>query len=190
MAKRQKGLQMRQRIVAAADRLFYQCGYNRTSFSDIADAAEIPRGNFYYHFKSKDEILEAVIDARMAAIGAMLDQWQCDIAAPRDRLERFVQILLNEEPNVLRYGCPIGSLNMELAKNQVELQSHAAQMFNLFLDWLRQQFAALGTGDEGHSLALQLLAETQGIAIISNVYQDAAFLEREAQRLTQWLGGL
>ena len=181
---------MQQRIVAAADRLFYQRGYNQTSFSDIADAAEIPRGNFYYHFKSKDQILGAVIDARMAAIAVMLEQWQCDIAAPRDRLKRFVQILRKEEQNVLRYGCPMGSLTMELAKNQLALQTHAAQMFGLFLDWLQQQFAALGSGEDSHSLALRLLAETQGIAIVGNVYKDSAFLEREAQRLTQWLDGI
>ncbi|MGD9385294.1 MAG: TetR/AcrR family transcriptional regulator, partial [Thioalkalispiraceae bacterium] len=46
-----KGEAIRQRIVAAADQLFYQHGYENTSFSDIADAVGISRGNFYYHFK-------------------------------------------------------------------------------------------------------------------------------------------
>ena len=55
-----KGEEIRQRIVAAADALFYQQGYEKTSFSDIADAVGISRGNFYYHFKSKDEILETL----------------------------------------------------------------------------------------------------------------------------------
>ncbi|HSX63230.1 MAG TPA: helix-turn-helix domain-containing protein, partial [Pseudoxanthomonas sp.] len=49
----------RDHIVEAADQLFYQQGYERTSFSDIAEAVQISRGNFYYHFKSKDEILDA-----------------------------------------------------------------------------------------------------------------------------------
>ncbi|MFC1772901.1 helix-turn-helix domain-containing protein [Pseudomonadota bacterium] len=42
------GQQVRERIVGAANRLFYERGFNRTAFSDIADAADIPRGNFYY----------------------------------------------------------------------------------------------------------------------------------------------
>ena len=46
----------RDQIVEAADRLFYRQGYEHTSFADIADAVQISRGNFYYHFKSKDEI--------------------------------------------------------------------------------------------------------------------------------------
>ena len=45
----------RDQIVQAADRLFYRQGYEHTSFSDIADAVQISRGNFYYHFKTKDE---------------------------------------------------------------------------------------------------------------------------------------
>ena len=56
----------RDHIVEAADRLFYRQGYEHTSFADIADAVQISRGNFYYHFESKDEILDAVIGARLA----------------------------------------------------------------------------------------------------------------------------
>ena len=51
----------RDHIVEAADRLFYRQSFEHTSFSHIADVVQISRGNFYFHFKSKDEILEAVI---------------------------------------------------------------------------------------------------------------------------------
>jgi len=44
----------RRHIVAAADRLFYQQGFEHTSFADIAEAVAISRGNFYYHFKTQD----------------------------------------------------------------------------------------------------------------------------------------
>ena len=54
----------RESIVEAADRLFYQRGYDHTSFADIADDVEISRGNFYHHFKTKDDILAAVISRR------------------------------------------------------------------------------------------------------------------------------
>ena len=54
----------RDQIVEAADQLFYQNGYERTSFSDIAEAVHISRVNFYYHFRTKDEILDAVIGLR------------------------------------------------------------------------------------------------------------------------------
>jgi AcrR family transcriptional regulator len=187
---RQKGQQIQKKIVDAANRLFYQRGYNRTSFSDIAAAADIPRGNFYYHFKSKQEILSAVIESRMASIRVMLEQWQQQIGSPRERLKRYVQILVNEEQDVLRYGCPMGSLNMELAKNQLALQSQAAAMFDLFLVWLQQQFEELGMAGQSRSLALRLLSETQGTALLSNVFKDKAFLEQEADRLRNWIDHL
>ena len=56
----------RDQIVDAADQLFYQQGFEHTSFADIANAVNISRGNFYYHFKTKDDILDAVIDLRLA----------------------------------------------------------------------------------------------------------------------------
>lgn len=55
------GRVIRDHIVAAADPLFYRQGFEHTSFAAIADAVQISRGNFYYYFKSKDKILDAVI---------------------------------------------------------------------------------------------------------------------------------
>src|SRR5687768_3040865 len=55
----------RQHIIESADQLFYRLGFEHTSFATIADAVQISRGNFYHHFKSKDEILSAVIRHRV-----------------------------------------------------------------------------------------------------------------------------
>ena len=54
----------REKIVTSADRLFYERGYEATSFADVSEAVGISRGNFYYHFKTKDQILDAVIEIR------------------------------------------------------------------------------------------------------------------------------
>ena len=50
---KQQSTNSKEKIVLAADQLFYVRGYNQTSFSDIADETGIPRGNFYYYFKTK-----------------------------------------------------------------------------------------------------------------------------------------
>ena len=190
MALKRKGQEFRQHIVEVANRLFYQRGYNQTSFTDIAEAAEIPRGNFYYYFKTKDEILEAVVDYRLAGIRAMLVEWDAAIPEPRDRLKRYVQILLNEERDVLRYGCPMGSLNVELSKTQLQLQSRAREMFDVFLDWLKAQFQALGYGRASRDHALHLVAVMQGASLLSNAFEDAAFMRKEVARLNEWIDQL
>src|ERR1051325_10505846 len=78
----------RDHIIAAADLLFYRRGYEHTSFADIAGVVRISRGNFYYHFKTKDEILDAVIAARLARTRDMLDRWEAEGKNPTDRIDR------------------------------------------------------------------------------------------------------
>lgn len=187
MALKRKGQEYRQHIVQAANRLFYQRGYNQTSFSDIAEAAAVPRGNFYYYFKSKDEILEAVVDMRLQSIRDMLAQWDATLSDPRERLHRFVQILANEEQEILRYGCPLGSLNAELSKTQLQQQTHARQMFELFLQWLQSQFEALGQGLASRDLAWYLLSVTQGACLVSNAFEEQRLLRKQVERLQLWI---
>ena len=134
----------RDHIVEAADRLFYRQGYEHTSFSDIADAVGISRGNFYYHFKSKDEILDAVISLRLADRRTMLARWESDGETPADRIRSFIHILIANRVDIKRYGCPIGTMSSELAKLNQAAQGEANKLFRLCRTWLRRQFTLRG----------------------------------------------
>jgi AcrR family transcriptional regulator len=57
----QKGLAMRERLLKAAARVFMHRGYELTRVEDIAKAARTSYGNFYRHFRNKDEVLMAVL---------------------------------------------------------------------------------------------------------------------------------
>jgi TetR/AcrR family transcriptional repressor of nem operon len=177
----------RQHIVAAADRLFYRQGYAQTSFSDIADAVRISRGNFYHHFRTKDEILEAVIDHRLAATSGMLEQWEAEGREPADRIRRFIDMLIANRADITRFGCPVGTLCGELAKLDHAAQGEAARVFGLFRTWLRRQFALLGRAD-ADALAMHLLARSQGIATLATAFRDEAFIRHEVMALCDWLG--
>lgn len=185
-----KGEKNRQLIIEAANELFYHKGYNQTTFSEVAEASGIPKGNFYYYFKSKDELLDAVIAMRLEGIRAMLAQWRKEYPEPRDRLKRYARILLNETEDVVRYGCPMGSLNVELGKTQLVLQSKASEMFELFHGWLVEQFKELGKGRDSGHLALHLLAMSQGAALLGNVYRDRKFIRREVEQIISWIDSL
>lgn len=177
----------RDRIVEAADRLIYRQGYGHTSFSDIADAVQISRGNFYYHFKYKDQILDAVIDRRLADTREMLKQWEVDGKRPEDRIRSFIHILIANRADIKRYGCPVGTLSTELAKLNHASQAEANKLFTLFRTWLRKQFTLLGRKADADALAMQLLARSQGVAMLASAYRDEKFVRREVRQMCDWL---
>jgi AcrR family transcriptional regulator len=181
------GTETRDAIVEVADRLFYEGGYDATSFADIAAAVGISRGNFYYYFKTKDEILAAVIDRRLATRRALLDQWEAEGRDPAERIRRFIDILTVNRTKIMRFGCPVGTLCDELAKLDHAARPEAGRIFTLFRDWLRRQFEALGRTDDADELAMHLLMRSQGVATMANAFRDEAFLRQEVARMYDWL---
>jgi TetR/AcrR family transcriptional repressor of nem operon len=182
-----KGAATRIQIVKAAYELFYHHGFEHTSFSAIADAVGISRGNFYYHFKTKDDILAAVINCRLDATRRMLTQWESESDTPAERIRRFIDIVLSNGPQIQDYGCPVGTLTTELAKLQHASREEAVGVFTLFRDWLRSQFVELGRMHDADELSLHVLAASQGIATLSNAFRDPEFVQREVERLHDWL---
>ncbi|WP_340120158.1 TetR/AcrR family transcriptional regulator [Pelagibius sp. 7325] len=177
----------REQIVAAADGLFYRQGFAHTSFTDIAEAVRISRGNFYYYFKTKDEILEAVIAGRLESTQAMLARWEAEGATPAARIRSFIDILIANKSKIKRYGCPVGTLTGELAKLGHDARAAANTLFTLFRKWLRRQFEIAGRRKDADALALHLLARSQGVATLANALRDEAFIRREVQEMYDWL---
>ena len=171
-------------IVEAADRLFYETGFASTSFADIAAAVKLSRGNFYYHFKSKDEILAAVIALRLERTRKLLAQWEDEGDDAEGRILSFVGILIANRAKIMRFGCPVGTLCNELAKLDHAAGADAARLFELFRDWLARQFRALGHGeDEAARLAMHLLARSQGVATLASSIGDEAFIDAEVAEM-------
>jgi TetR/AcrR family transcriptional regulator, transcriptional repressor for nem operon len=181
------GTDTRHQIVEAADRLFYEQGFEATSFAHIAEAVGLSRGNFYYHFQSKDEILSAVIERRLTHTRALLESWETRGDAPADRIRSFIQILNVNRAKIMDHGCPAGTLCNELAKLDHFAKDDAARLLTLFRDWLARQFTALGRGTDADSLALHLLMRSQGVATLATAFRDKAFVQREVDEMCAWL---
>ena len=58
-------------LLAAAERLFYTKGYEKTSVQDILDATNFSKGGFYHHFDSKLAVLEAICELRAKECGEL-----------------------------------------------------------------------------------------------------------------------
>jgi AcrR family transcriptional regulator len=65
--------QRKAELIDTAEKLFVKYGYDEVAVSDIVRKAGVAQGTFYYHFKSKDEIREAIIDRYIGEVKVMLD---------------------------------------------------------------------------------------------------------------------
>jgi TetR/AcrR family transcriptional regulator, transcriptional repressor for nem operon len=178
----------RERLVAAACELFHRRGVTGTSLADIAEAADVPLGNVYYYFKTKDDIVRAVIDVHVEALRAGLRTFDRHRSAPA-RLIAFTREVAGTSASVAAYGCPDGTLCSELDKREDDLAESAATLMRVRVDWAREQFRLMGRKDAG-DLALSLIARVQGAALLANTFRDPAVLAGEARQLQRWIRSL
>ncbi|MBO0889633.1 MAG: TetR/AcrR family transcriptional regulator [Acidothermales bacterium] len=180
----------REWLVAAALELVYRNGVARTSLADIAKAADVPVGNVYYYFKTKDDIVNAVVDAHRERLESSLADLERRHRGPRTRLKALGALLADQRDAVARYGCPYGTLSSELAKQRSDGSDPlAATLLRMQLDWAEQQFRAMGRRDAA-DLATELIAAVQGSAVLSNALGRPGLMSRRARRLDRWIDAL
>jgi AcrR family transcriptional regulator len=179
----------RERLVAAARELVHHQGVERTTLADIAQAADVPVGNVYYYFKTKDDIIGAVVQARAHEIESALAQLERRYRSPKGRLKGLVRLLAERRDSIARHGCPHGTLCSELAKRSGGSDSPAAPLMQIPLGWAEQQFRILGRRD-AHDLSVELVAVYQGSAVMASALGQPELLTRQARRLEKWIDTL
>jgi TetR/AcrR family transcriptional regulator, transcriptional repressor for nem operon len=179
----------RERLVAAATQLLHQQGIERTTLADIAKAADVPAGNVYYYFKTKDEVIAAVIGAHAQQVRATLASIDAHHRSPRSRLKAFVREFTGQSELVAQHGCPLGSLCSEIGKGVRQSSFAEADLMRLPIEWAEEQFRSLGRRD-AHDLAVDLMAAYEGNALLANTLRDPGVLSRAARRLNHWIDTL
>lgn len=180
----------RERLIAAASQLVYKQGVEKTTIADIAQAAEIPVGNVYYYFKTKDEIVGAVIETHVRNIQAEIAGLERAHHAPKARLKALVTQLTGQSELLAELGCPHGTLCSELGKRVPPPGDPAvAELMRIPIEWAEQQFTAMGRSD-ARDLAVSLIAAYEGTALLASTFRDPALLVREGRRLEQWIDSL
>src|ERR671932_1816029 len=154
----------RERLVESATALFHEQGVHRTTLAEVAERAEVPLGNVYYYFKTKDELLGAVLDGYLGQAAALIASFERS-RTPQARLKALVRNWVDMRDAVVRHGCPMGTLCAELDKNQGGLDREAAEVMARIIDWSEAQFRQLGRPD-ARDLAVALLAGVQGAALL------------------------
>jgi TetR/AcrR family transcriptional regulator, transcriptional repressor for nem operon len=176
----------RERLIAAAVQLMHQQGIERTT---LAAGADVPLGNVYYYFKTKDDVIAAVIDAHARQVKATLADIDAGHRSPRSRLKAFVREFTAQGELVAQYGCPLGSLCSELDKRPKESGLPAAGLMRLLTGWAEDQFRSLGRAD-APGLAMDLVAAYEGSALLANTMHDPGVLASAARRIDHWIDTL
>lgn len=178
----------RERLIDGARQALHAQGVESTTLADVANIADVPVGNVYYYFRTKDDLVQAVIAAHADEIKARLAALEHH-RTPKARLKAFVRMLIEQRELAARYGCPQGSLCSELDKRDDELSRSCAQLISLPIDWAEQQLHAMGRRD-ARELAVALIASYQGVALLTNTFREPELMAREGRRLERWIDSL
>jgi TetR/AcrR family transcriptional repressor of nem operon len=122
----------RERAVATAADLFIRRGLAQTSMDDVVRESGVAKSNIYYHFKSKEELLLAVVEHHIQAFeqGVIEPLLRQPEVSPMDALRRFLEALTTELTGRNCEGaCPFISLTMQVSSTNAAVRGRVAQFF-------------------------------------------------------------
>lgn len=179
----------RQRIVMAAMELFWAKGYQSTSIADILSRTQVHSGSLYHFFPGKQQLLVAVLEAYRDGIEEWLLQpaW----AGVNDPEERIFALLNGYRTQLVSteftYGCPIGSLALELHEPDPEvrelLSANFANWVAAIESCLDQMGERLPPDTDRKALAEFILTVMEGAVMQSRTAQEIGVYDRNVATL-------
>jgi TetR/AcrR family transcriptional repressor of nem operon len=193
------GKATRDAILDAATRLIHVHGYTATSLDDVLRDSGAGKGNFYYHFKSKEDLGYAILDRIITGfLERTLEPCFADPAVPPlAQIRCFLDRLLEaqRERNCLG-GCVMGNLACELSDVHEGFRARLASVFTAWRARLTSTLrAAEARGDVGpgcapEAVAQFLVASLEGAILMAKVAKDVSVLEQCVTELTRYLAAL
>jgi TetR/AcrR family transcriptional repressor of nem operon len=186
----------RRRIVEAAMELFWLKGYASTSIADILSRSQVNSGSLYHFFPGKQQLLVAVLEAYRDGI----DRWLLEPAwaGVTDPRERIFALLNGYRTHLVgtdfAYGCPIGSLALELHEPDPEVRELLATNFDNWVTaiegCLDQMGERLPADLDRRALAEFILTVMEGAVMQSRTHRDIGVYDRNVATLRAHLDTL
>jgi AcrR family transcriptional regulator len=186
----------RTRLVLTAMRLFWEKGYNSTSIADVLQSAKVNSGSLYYFFPGKSDLLVAVLDMYHDGIRPMLLEpaWE-GIDDPIERvfalLARYRKSLIDTE---CFYGCPIGSLALELHEPDTAVRERLAKNFTAWIEaieeCLHEAKARLPKDLNRSELAQFVLTTMEGGVMQARTFRDVQYFDAAVRQLRGYFNRL
>ena len=179
----------REKIVFAAMELFWLKGYNSTSVADLLSRTQLNSGSLYHVFPSKQDVLIGVLEAYRDGIDEMLlaPAW----GSVDDPIEKIFALLERYRAMIVEtdctYGCPIGSLALELHEPDPRVRELLAQNFENWTAAIERCLDAAGKrlprGTDKRALAQFVLTAMEGGVMQARTHRDVAFFDRAVTQL-------
>ncbi len=172
----------RERILQAAGKLFHRDGIRAISVDAIAEKAGVTKRTLYYHFRSKDDLIAAHLQARDEPNLTLFQQWFSE--AEGDIAEKVAAIFRNlaqSARDAKWKGCGFLRMSVEL----INLPGHPALVAarahkKRVEDWLGSIFAAAGAGDNAIPLARRIMLLLDGAFAVVLLHRDPSYMETAA----------
>jgi len=179
----------RSRLIVSAMQLFWEKGYNSTSIADVLQTAKVNSGSLYHFFPGKSDLLVAVLDMYHEGIRTMLLEpaW----TGVDDPVERIFALLSRYRRSLVEtecfYGCPIGSLSLELHEPDEPVRRRLMKNFSAWIDGIDEclQAAKLPlSGDaECRDLARFVLTTMEGGVMQARTFRDISYFDASVSQL-------
>jgi len=178
----------RERIIDAANRLFYREGIRAVSVDAVAEKAGITKKTLYYHFKSKDDLVTAYLTARDQPNLALFETWfDAADGSVEDKVEAIFIALAQSSRHPKWKGCGFLRTAAELANmpGHPAMQVGAAHK-KKFEAWLAGRLAQAQVR-QPNATARQINLIMDGAFSLMLVHRDPAYIEeagRAARAIT------
>ena len=165
-----KKISTKEKILNSAYKFFYEKGFNATSIDDILKDAKLNKGSLYHLFKSKKEVLLAVIEEKIAY---NLEQKYKDIAMAKQPLKYLEEKLLTTDSFDFKHGCALNNLVQEMSPVDEDVSNALLKVYN---DLEYYYFLALRDKDISNKdkkiLSKMMVATVEGAIMASKAAQD------------------
>jgi TetR/AcrR family transcriptional regulator, transcriptional repressor for nem operon len=169
---------LRDQIVKAAVETLHRQGFNGASVQDITEAAHAPKGSFYNHFESKEELAIAALDRYWERVQASLGILEDKAFPPLQRISRYFRLLNGAaQKNGFRKGCMIGNLCAEITDQSPKARDRLA---TLLARWTRAIEACVEEAQKDGSMRRDLDPH-DAAAFLINAW-EGAMLRSKADR--------
>jgi len=122
----------KEKIIGVATELFHKKGYQQTSVDEILEGSGVKKSNFYYHFKSKEELALQILDMRIGEFesNVISKTLRENSLSPKNRLHRFYErVRAFHQGLKCSGGCPFGNLAIEMSDMNEKFRKRLSVFF-------------------------------------------------------------